>query len=400
VRVLHLTTEFPPVIYGGLGTATGGLVKALVKASVDVAVLLIGPTAGSSYGEFKPLFGTAGTRRRRSGGVTIFEVSWFQDLDIITRIVASWRAEVVHLHSFWLWPIAQAIRQRLGTPLVYTVHSLDRAEYEIGAGPPQCVGQWGQQEAVIYGADRIISLTSNERLLLMDYCPGVCEQIRVIGNGIDDIAEAKRRRRSDEHAPVVLFSGRFVDRKGIHELMDAIAIVLVEAPTARFVLAGGHRDCSAADMEAWLLPPHLHHHRERITFTGWLTSRQMDEYYRSSDILVVPSWYEPFGMVVLEGMIHGLAVAASAVGGPAEILQDGITGILFPPRDASALARAILRLTNDAPLRDRIARAGAWDVRRNWLWSRIVEKMRGVYEEIISHPGGSGSYHMGRRVWK
>jgi glycogen(starch) synthase len=263
------------------------------------------------------------------------------------------------------------------------VHSLDRAEYEIGAGPPQCVGQWGQQEAVIYGADRVISLTSSERLLLMDYCPGVCEQIRVIGNGIDDIADSRRPGRRDDHAPVVLFSGRFVDRKGIHELMDAIAIVLAETPTVRFVLAGGHRDCTAADMEAWLLPPCLHRHRAQIKFTGWLTSRQMDDYYRSADILVVPSWYEPFGMVVLEGMIHGLAVAASAVGGPAEILQDGKTGILYPPRDASALAQAILRLTNDASLRARIARAGARDVRENWLWSRIVERMRGVYAEMV-----------------
>src|SRR5882757_2020906 len=273
VRVLHLTTEFPPVIYGGLGTATGGLVKALVEAGVEAGVLLIGPTAGSGYGEFKPLPGDAGARRRRSGGVTIFELSWFQDLDIITRIVAGWRADIVHLHTFWLWPIAQAIRDRLGIPLVYTVHSLDRAEYEIGAGPPQCVGQWSQQESVIYGADRVISLTSSERVLLMDYCPGVAAQIRVIGNGIDDIADSKRPRRGDEHAPVVLFSGRFVDRKGIHELMEAIAIVLAETPTVRFVLAGGHRDCTAADMEAWLLPPCLHHHRTQIKFTGWLTSR-------------------------------------------------------------------------------------------------------------------------------
>ena len=73
MRVLHLTTEFPPVIYGGLGTATGGLVKALVEAGVEAGVLLIGPTAGSGYGEFKPLPGDAGARRRRSGGVTIFE---------------------------------------------------------------------------------------------------------------------------------------------------------------------------------------------------------------------------------------------------------------------------------------------------------------------------------------
>ena len=114
----------------------------------------------------------------------------------------------------------------LGVPLVYTVHSLDRAEYEIGAGPPQCIGQWDVQEAVIYGADRIISLTNSERELLMDYCPGLDDRIRVVGNGIEDVSRARRAKRANRKAPVVLFSGRFVDRKGIWELIDAIEIVL------------------------------------------------------------------------------------------------------------------------------------------------------------------------------
>jgi len=387
VRVLHLTTEFPPVIYGGLGTATGGLVKALAKAGVEVAVLLFGsiagPAAGSGYGEPRPLAGGKGARRRRSGGVRIFEVSWFQRIDDIARIVANWQADILHLHSFWLWPIAQALRQRLEIPLVYTVHSLDRAEYEIGAGPPQCVGQWTQQEAVIFGVDRIISLTSSERELLKAYCPGVDAHIRVVGNGIEDIPDSIGSKRRDGDAPIVLFSGRFVDRKGIWELIDAIRIVLAEAPQVRFVLAGGHRDCTASQMESWLLPPGLCQHRSQIRFTGWLTSQQMAAWYRAADILVVPSWYEPFGMVVLEGMVHGLAVAASAVGGPAEILKDGETGLLFPPRDAPALAGAILRLANDPNFRKRIAAAGAQEVRETWLWSRIVEKMCSVYEEMI-----------------
>ena len=112
-----------------------------------------------------------------------------------------------------------------------------------------------------------------------------------------------------------------------------------------------------------------------------LTPQQMAEEYRAADILVVPSWYEPFGMVVLEGMIHGLAVAAAAVGGPAEILRDGETGLLFPPCDAQALAQAILRLTQDVDFRLRLAEAGARDVRENWLWPRIVQKMQRVYDE-------------------
>jgi glycosyltransferase involved in cell wall biosynthesis len=357
------------------------LVKALAKAGVEVAVLLFGSGGGSGYGEFREVDEDRGARRRRIDGVRVFEVSWFHDFNTIMSIIASWQADVLHLHSFWLWPIAGAIRQRFRIPLVYTVHSLDRAEYEVGAGPPQCIGQWEQQEDVIHGADRIISLTESERELLREYCPGIDRNIRVVGNGIEDIP-LNEHARGDEAAPIVLFSGRFVDRKGIHELIDAIGIVLHEAPQVRFVLAGGHRDCTASQMESWLLPRCYHSYRSQIHFTGWLTPRQLDDWYRVADILVVPSWYEPFGMVVLEGMLHGLAVAASAVGGPAEILKDGDTGLLFPPRNASALAVSILRLVRDPVLRARIAAAGARDVRETWLWPRVVEKMRCVYQEL------------------
>jgi glycosyltransferase involved in cell wall biosynthesis len=385
MRVLHLTTEFPPIIYGGLGVAAGGLVRGLARSGLPVAVLLFGPTAGGAYGEFRPVPRRRPKRNRTTaGGITIFEVSWFQDVDTIVRTVASWRPDVLHLHSFWIWHIAHAIRSKLGIPVVYTVHSLDRAEYELGRGPPECVGQWAHQETVIGGADRIISLTQSERELLVQYCPGTEGRIRVIGNGIEDVGGARKMRGARE-SPVVLFAGRFVERKGIHELMEAIGLVLAVSPGVRFVLAGGHRDCPGEQMETWLLPPGLYRYREQIKFTGWLSTEEMAAWYRAADILVVPSWYEPFGMVVLEGMIHGLAVAASEVGGPAEILEHGKTGLLFPACDAHALAQSILQLTGDPDRRARIAQAGADEVRRHWLWPQIVDQVRDVYEELVPH---------------
>jgi glycogen synthase len=385
MRILHLTTEFPPVIYGGLGTAVGGLVEASANAGMAVGVLLFGQTAGPGYGKFVPLPETA-TRTvgtRLTAGATIFEVSWFQGIESLAQIVTMWQPDVLHLHSFWLWPIAQALRDRVRKPLVYTVHSLDRAEYELGHGPPETLTQWVGQESVIRDADRVIALTQSERELLKQYCPGVEERIRVVGNGIEEIAIAPQAKDRDRDTPTVLFSGRFVERKGICELIEAICIVLAQAPAVRFVLAGGHRNCTGAQMESWLLPARLYPHRAQIKFTGWLTPWEMETWYRAADILVVPSWYEPFGMVILEGMLHGLAVAASAVGGPTEILDHGRTGVLFAPRDAAALAEAVLQLTNDPDGRIRIAEAGAKDVREKWLWPRIVQKMRCVYQELV-----------------
>lgn len=367
LRVLHLTTEFPPVIYGGLGTAVGGLVGASHLEGIAAGVLLIGWEGVGGYGPIprsltaSPLFSAAPSR----------SAEWIADL------VRRWNPTVLHLHSFWLWPVADALRTILQIPIVYTVHSLDRAEYELGGGPNECISQWIDQAAVVEGADHVIALSRSERELLLEYCPDVAGRVHVVGNGIANVTASARSETTDCR---VLFVGRFVERKGIHELIAAMRHVLAEAPTVSFTLAGGHRDCSGDDMRRWLIPPELERFRERIRFTGWLSPGDVEALYRASDILVVPSWYEPFGMVVLEGMLHGLAIAASKIGGPAEILSHRKTGYLFPPQDAVALSEAILTLSRDGTLRRRLGRQGARYVREHWLWPRTMARMRAVYE--------------------
>ena len=173
-----------------------------------------------------------------------------------------------------------------------------------------------------------------------------------------------------------------MERKGIRELLDAIPLVLARAPETRFVLAGGHRHCSGEDMARYWLPTGFEPYRDRVHFTGWLSQEALARWYQKADVLVVPSWYEPFGMVVLEGMLYGLPIAASAVGGPAEILEHERTGLLFPPRDAVALADALTRLVETSVLRQRLGTAAAREVRRTWLYSRVVERMRVVYAEV------------------
>src|SRR5205085_4256075 len=153
------------------------------------------------------------------------------------------------------------------------------------------------------------------------------------------------------------------------------------APQTRFVLAGGHRHCSGEEMARWWLPSELHKYRSRIHFTGWLTPEQLSRWYAAADVLAVPSWYEPFGMVILEGMLYGLPIVAAEVGGPAEILEHERTGLLCPPRDADALGDAILRLVTDAGLRRRIGDAAATEVRERWLWPHVVKQMHRVYRE-------------------
>lgn len=388
MRVLHLTTEFPPVIYGGLGTAVGGLVTASVRAGMAVRVLLVGETGLGGYGQ------PASAEQVRTdqeegvadpGGVSIVPVSWYDAREVGIRLVKQWQPDVVHLHAFWLWPVARAIQEQTRTPLIYTVHSLDRAEYELGQGPPECLTQWDMQAAAITTADRVIALSRSEKELLIQYCPGVRDRVRIVGNGIADNCRtgAARRENGPSEQLQVLYIGRFVERKGIGDLLAAIPLVLARAPASRFILIGGHRHCSGAEMESRWLPPALSPYRSQISFMGWLAPDEAEGWYHNADILVVPSWYEPFGMVILEGMLYGVPIVASAIGGPAEILEHERTGLLFPPRNVEALACALLQFVENPILRRDMSTAAAEEAHRKWLWPHIVEKMRRVYQEMM-----------------
>jgi glycogen(starch) synthase len=381
------------LIYGGLGTAIGGLVRASAFAGMTQGVLLVGGGGRAGY-DPRPLDQMPAAPAEVSDpgrSVKVFPVSYAEAKEAAVQVVREWRPDVIHLHVFWLWHAAQAIQERTGIPLIYTVHSLDRAEYELGDGPSECLHQWGTQEAVIDAADRIVALTQSERELLAEYCPAARERVRIVGNGIEDSALARQaaERPCGGTAPLVLYTGRFVERKGLRELLHALPAILDRAPGTRFVLAGGHRQCSGTEMEQHWLPAAAQPYRNRIQFTGWLSPEEISAWYSRADILVVPSWYEPFGMVILEGMLYGLPVAAAAVGGPMEILTHRQTGLLFAPRDAGALADALLTLIENPPLRHELSRAGAREVRQRWLWPALVEKMRGVYQEAVARHGWS-----------
>src|SRR5262245_46174018 len=164
MRILHLTTEFPPVIYGGLGTAVGGWVNASAHAGVAVAVQLVdGPLLLDQHAV---AYGSARSRPGRSGpiatvgnaGVLFFQSPWAAAVDVGIRAVRAWRADIIHLHTAMLWPLAEVIKASTGKPIVYHVHSVDRAEYEIGNEPNPWLAHSQAQEQAIAGSDRLIAL--------------------------------------------------------------------------------------------------------------------------------------------------------------------------------------------------------------------------------------------------
>ncbi|WP_147154074.1 glycosyltransferase family 4 protein [Reyranella soli] len=388
MRVFHLTTEFPPLVYGGLGTAIGGLVAASARAGIEVTVLLVAGDAKASYQWPAKTWQADAVDAVDHGdaGIHLLHASHDNAEAVAVDWLRACRADVLHLHVFWLWPLARRLRERTGIPIVYTVHSLDRAEYELGQGPPECLTQSDLQESLIASADRIVALTQSESALIAAYVPAACGRVRVVGNGIEDCpgALATASRPPTTGPLTVLYSGRFVERKGVRDLLAAVPLVLERAPNTSFVLAGGHRHCSGDDMARYWLPVGFERYRERVRFTGWLSSQDLARLYGQADVLVVPSWYEPFGMVVLEGMLYGLPIVASSVGGPAEILEHERTGLLHPPRDGIALAAALTRLIEEPGLRQRLRQEAAREVRQTWLYSKVVRRMCSVYAEMCT----------------
>lgn len=395
MRVLHLTPEFPPVIWGGLGTAVGGLANASARAGMSVGVLLVGGTLVTGdrrYGGWQPC---APEQLRNEppvnqDGVVFFHVSPEDALERGLRLAKEWQPDVIHLHTSWLAPIANAIRAQTKAPLVFTVHSLDRAEYEVG----EFVTHWTTQDTTIVEANRVIAISESEKDLLQLYCPEVSSRVRIAGNGIDDCFDAShaaQKKDWNNENPVVLYTGRFVQRKGIMELLAAIPKVLENAPTTQFVLVGGYGGGVEIERD-WMFETLLPY-RNQVHFTGWLPPSEVAKWYRAADVLVVPSWYEPFGMVILEGMLHGLPIAATDVGGPAEILEHGRTGFLFPAKNVTALTDTLLRLINDSSLRRRLGEAASLEVRQKWLWSRVVKEIRLIYQDAVeSTRFGSNSF--------
>src|ERR671938_542899 len=116
MRILHITTEFPPVIYGGLGTAVGGLVTASARCGLTVGVLLIGGTlvvgdvVHPAYGRTGPshlISGEPGQAIAHPAGITFFQIPWDAPVEAAVRVVERWRPDVIHLHPLWLWPFAR-----------------------------------------------------------------------------------------------------------------------------------------------------------------------------------------------------------------------------------------------------------------------------------------------------
>lgn len=369
-----MTTEYPPMMNGGIANAAFGIVSASVHAGIDIDVAFIGD--GSKGYESMSSILYKPKDELTSKVVNVFMIPWENAMEESIRLIKMLKPDILHLHTFLLFPIAYAIKKHIDTPIVYTVHNFERAH--SNKNPLDYLLQSQTQEALINLADLVIALSRTENELISEHCKESSSRIRIVGNGTRAYVGFSPDQPRDPQ--LVMYSGRFDNNKGVEDLLAAIPYVVERAPEVNFVLVGGPLGTSREEMRRQWLDDSFPC-KDKVRFTGYVTREQLMKWYSKASILVVPSSYDTFPLVILDGMQHGLAVIASSIGGALDIIRHGETGLLFTPKDVGALANCMVMLLKDPNLQYRIGSNAAKEIQNNWLWSNIVEKLLVVYRE-------------------
>jgi glycosyltransferase involved in cell wall biosynthesis len=207
--------------------------------------------------------------------------------------------------------------------------------------------------------------------------------IHVIPNPISPalLQQALEQPETERAKPVVLYTGRIELNKGSLELLRSVDQVASQFPAVEYVMAGGrHNSIDDRSLENAL---GRNGTRKHVRLLGHVPWQELADLYRRARVFVMPSYYETFGISVIEAMAFGLPVVAANVGGLPEVVEDGVTGILVPPKDSEALAEAVVRLLRDPDLCARMGRAGRERVRSEFTVDRIVSQTLDVYQSVI-----------------
>ena len=380
-RVLHITRDFPPQHCGGISTAVGGLARAQARAGLGVAVV--------SFDAWRPHLareGAAPPTVETLGGIAVLRLSSPDHLDAARDFARAQRCAVLHVHHGMLWEFATALRAERRVPAIKSVHVVQQQMNTLRGTSERTRSLMGQ-EAALADADRVVAPSRAAADLLLAAHPQLAARLRVVAHGIDDtpVARAAAARRADApaHGPL-LAVGRFAELKGTAELYATLRLVRARVDAATATVAGGVPANPRAEKrwrERWCrdASPEL---QRRVEFTGWLSSAELEKRYGGAGALLSASRFETFGLVALEAMLHGVPVAATAVGGVAELIRDGETGLLAPAGDVQALAAHASVLLTDIGLARRLSCNAAAAVRRAYLWEQVLPSMLAVYAEV------------------
>ncbi|MEM3578861.1 MAG: glycosyltransferase family 4 protein [Candidatus Bathyarchaeia archaeon] len=388
LRVMMLTWEFPPRIIGGISPHAYHLSKNLAKNDVKVYVVTCDfPGAPDhevvdgvevfridSYKNPSPDF---------ASWVYLMNMNMQKEAAIIVKNLGG--VDIFHAHD---WLVANAgigLKHVFRRPLLATIHSTEigrrnglHSDYERMIHETEA---W-----LTYEAWRVICC-SNYMMSHVKWAFSLPEdKLVMIPNGVDtneyekstvDLGQFRRRFALPEEK-IVLYVGRLVYEKGIQVLISAIPKIL-EKVNAKFVIVGN----------GYMKEPLWEHVKRmglahKVLFTGFLDDETLRHLQKCADVSVVPSLFEPFGIVALEAMAAKSPVVVSDTGGLSEIVEHDVTGVKVYPDNSNSLAWGITRVLLDEGYASKLRENAYRTVIEKFNWEKISRQTESVYKRVLS----------------
>ena len=398
--------EFPPRISGGLGTACHGITGGLAGRGIEIVLVL--PRSGgepplrrtrirgcqgiepqdaslpggqnSAWRECVSLLRAPGSLQAYASATPTFSGGYGPQLmgevgkyaQAVLKVAKSERFDLVHAHDWMTYPAGLALAEEHRRPLVCHVHA---CEFDRNHRWPDARIR-GVEGLAFDHADRIVCVSRYTARTVQARYPVDCDKLRVVHNGVDLAQQGSEGPwPRTVPGPLVLFLARVTEQKDPWTFLEAAARVLAHEPQATFVLAGSG--------DLW--PRLVERAAElgiasRVRFPGFLEGEELARMYAATDVYVLPSRSEPFGITPLEAAARGAAVIVSRQSGVSEVLHSALR---FRVGDVDGLARRILRLLRHPRLRSRLARDARVEL-AGLGWDRSAEVLEGVFREVAA----------------
>jgi glycogen(starch) synthase len=380
VRVLMLTREFPPASIGGVAAHVDGLAGALARAGHEVVVFGVDND------------GDLPTRSVTVDGVRVMrartDLPWLPDDDEVlrtssanTQMVAlaahidDWRPDVVHAHDWHTAWAGDTLSTLFAVPLVATFHSTERGRHG-GHVPEGASSAINAVEAWL--AYRSTAQICCSRFMMRELLEGLDPaNVQLVPNGVDPRVWEPSGAIARE--PLVLAWGRVQYEKGFQVLAQAMALLRGRVPGIRCVIAG--RGSYLPELQSQV---DIEGVSDLVNLAGFVPDDELRSLLHRAGCVVIPSLYEPFGIVALESLAAGAPTVAARTGGLAEIIEGTDAALLFEPGNARQLAAAIERVLNESALANDMQNRGRDVLRSRFSWDAIATSTTAVYENVIS----------------
>ncbi len=385
MKICLLSWEFPPRIVGGIARHVYGLAKALARSGNDVGVVTLDFPGVPDYEEIESF--KVYRSRTEVGHPNFLTWAFLFNHFLEKQLAAANRDfdfDLIHIHDWLVAPAGVGFKHFLNKPLFCTMHSTEHGRSSLHNADSYMID--GMEWWACYEAAQVIVTSNSMKGEVCGHFHVPEAKVDVIPNAVDiskydskvERLAVRRRFGVGDHEKLVLYVGRLVPQKGVEYLIRAMPRISWRFPEAKFVIVG--EGWMRGNLE-WLTDQSGQ--RWRTNFTGFISDADLVALTKSADVMVVPSIYEPFGIVALEGMAAGVPVVASQVGGLAEVVEHDKTGVWVYPRSPNSIAWGVERVLSDSGYRDWLVKNGYETVRNRFSWDVIAKQTVEVYKRVL-----------------